>query len=376
MTLRRRVAIVVASIVVPILLALGALAAEGRARRIESAREHVSSAPWAGRGGPGAAGRPSPAIVLLVPTVFVTLVILVTLGPVVARLRRLTAHVRELPKSGYRAEVPVDDTRDEIGELSRAFAHMTTVLRRELEHRERREHVLREFVANTSHDLAIPLSVLTLRLSELEAIARTMNAPVQPEVLATLHASGAELAYLTGLLRNLTVAARLDDPDTERVVEPVDLRALVERVASRARVLAQQRDIVLEDAVPAEAPVVLGDVTMLEQCVANLAHNAVRHHPAGGESLPRGHVAIVLETDHSSEGRRFVLRVIDDGVGLSEELQAALEAQHDDARGRGRGLRIARRVAERHGMELHLSNRAEGGTEARLSGPIETAPKA
>lgn len=110
-----------------------------------------------------------------------------------------------------------------------------------------------------------------------------------------------------------------------------------------------------------------GDVTLLEQAVSNLIHNAVRYVQPGGR------VAVVLE----ERGPQFVLRVLDDGPGIPPELEARVferSIRSDAARSRhpsgmGLGLSIARFVAEQHGLELGLRRSEAGGAEVEVRGP-------
>jgi signal transduction histidine kinase len=124
--------------------------------------------------------------------------------------------------------------------------------------------------------------------------------------------------------------------------------------------------------VPEEGVTVRGDVTLLEQAVSNLVHNAVRY------AEPGGHVAVVLERAHAG---RFELRVLDDGPGVPEVLLARLgergfrtdEARTRQPQGTGLGLHIVRDVAARLGLTLQFARGDERGFVATLSGPLGSA---
>jgi signal transduction histidine kinase len=148
---------------------------------------------------------------------------------------------------------------------------------------------------------------------------------------------------------------------------PFDLSALVERIVERHRPVAAVREVQIEHAVP-EAPLsVVGDVTLVEQAVSNLVHNAVRYN------RPGGHVAVVLD---EAEGGAFVLRVSDDGPGVPKDQMPRLGERRfrtDDARSRqpeglGIGLSIAAGVAERHGFTLSFAPNEPSGLVAELRG--------
>ncbi len=278
-------------------------------------------------------------------------------GPIVRRIRALTAAVAAgapLPEGGP----------DEIGELTRAFAERRDELGRRLAELEARDAALKRFVANTTHDVMLPLTVLHGHLAALEEAARGGD----PRTAATLRAAQEEAHYLASLVQNLGVAAKLDAGAPHVVWHDVALVPLVERVVARHARLAAQRGLELAHAVPEAGVTLRGDVTLLEQAVSNLVHNAVRY------AEPGGHVAVVLE--HAGP-ERFELRVLDDGPGVPEALLARLgergfrgdEARTRQPQGLGLGLHIARDVAARLGLTLGFARGDERGLVATLSGP-------
>jgi signal transduction histidine kinase len=139
--------------------------------------------------------------------------------------------------------------------------------------------------------------------------------------------------------------------------------------------LARQRAIDLDFALPEEPLWVHGDVTLIEQAVSNVVHNAVRYNREGG------HVVAILERQNGQcEG--FCLRVLDDGPGVSDTLLSRLAERHfrtDEARSRhpgglGLGLHIAGTVAEAHGFTLDFKRSEFGGLEVDFHGPTIPPP--
>lgn len=276
----------------------------------------------------------------------------------VARIRALAEGVRAAAARHYETSVTVTG-HDEIAELGHAFNDASAVVRAHVADVERREKALRDFVAHTTHDVALPLSVLLSHVATLRE-----NAP--SGAAATVAAIAQETQYISSLLANLEAAARLESDAALHERHPVDLTALVERVAVRHRGVARSGGVDFNHSVPAAPVWVTGDVTLIEQAVNNLAHNAIQYNHAGG------HVALVLETGPG----RFAVRVSDDGPGVAEADLARLsesrfrseEARSRRPNGMGLGLSITRDVARRHDFTLSLSNRAEGGFEAVLQG--------
>ncbi|MBU8896808.1 HAMP domain-containing protein [Corallococcus sp. M34] len=296
-------------------------------------------------------------------TVLVTmLALLLSLGPVVRRLRRLTASARALSSSGYEGEVDVRGG-DEVSELARAFDEAAREIRSHLAQRDRRERALRGFLENTTHDVNIPLTVLQGHLAALREDA-ARGAPVDRERVAS---AVDEVHYLGSLVQNLATAARLEAGEPSLHRAPVDLNEVVRRCVARHRPVAAQGGLSLEGATPEVATWVDADVTLVEQAVGNLVSNALRHN------RPGGHAAVVLDTTDGG----FLLRVLDDGPGIPDEELPRLSERYfrgNEARtrapgGRGIGLHIASEVARAHGWHMEMARAGPGGLQVELAGP-------
>lgn len=296
-----------------------------------------------------------------VPVLAVLATAVFGMGPVVGRIRRLTAAVRTSAASGYNTPVPTDGPADELTELAVAFDEAGRAVRQQLDETTARELALRTFVANTTHDVAIPLTVLQGHLATLRRQVDEGGVTVD-----AVTAAMDEAQYVGAMLANLGVAARLDGT-APVVTARVDLAALVGRVVSRHATIARERGVALASGVPDEPVALSTDEVLVERALGNLVFNAIRHNRAGG------HVAVVLDLDDD----RFSVRVVDDGPGLSDADLTRLGERGfrtDDARqrspdGQGIGLDIAFRVAERLGLTLTFRRPDGGGLEAELRGP-------
>lgn len=295
----------------------------------------------------------------------------IAVGPVIRRVRRLAREVRASAGTRYEQAVPVEG-HDEVTDLAQAFNAAGAEVRTHLVEVGQREEALRSFLANTTHDLAIPLSVLLGHLSAMRRALEKGGAITEAQVAA----ASDEASHLGALVHNLGAAAKLEAGAGLVRRDTVDLGTLLERVVERHRPLAHARGVELVSAIPPDAPVaVAGDLTLLEQALGNLVANAVLYNHAGG------HVAVLLETPRA-DPPRFRLKVVDDGPGVETQELARLGERHfrgqagraGRVEGQGLGLHIARQVTERHGFELTFAPSEGGGLAASIEGPREPAP--
>lgn len=264
---------------------------------------------------------------------------LVVAFPIVRRIRRLEDAVRGARSGDFLAQIGGDD---EINRLAEAFEETFAAVRQ-------RERALEEYIANTTHDLAIPLTVLQHRLRKMCADDDSDDLRVALE----------ESHYIASLIANMRTAAKLQTPDAMDYDYDVNWTEIVERVAQRHEPIASQNKIELNWSVPDFALSARGEPTLAEQALSNLVQNAVQYN------APGGHVSIVVE-DVDGE---FEVRVSDDGPGIPQSRRDVIferGVRADDARtrneeGQGFGLSIVRRVCDLHGWSLRL-NHDEGLT--------------
>jgi len=159
--------------------------------------------------------------------------------------------------------------------------------------------------------------------------------------------------------------SRLHLGQLELTVERVDLPELIQEVADRVALTASQHRI---RPVTLEPVVVRGDRDRLEQVLVNLADNAVRYSPQGGDV----EVALVVQGDEA------VVSVRDYGVGIPAEKQARIFQQFFRAHmgtpydygGLGVGLYISNEIVKRHGGRMWFESQEGRGSTFFFSLPL------
>lgn len=305
-------------------------------------------------------------------------------------LARVTSTARHIATTGdYSRRLPVlprpsVGRADELYVLSSTFNDMTSRLEQLLDSQ-------RRLLADTSHELRNPLTVIRGNLSVLRG-----TAPLPAEMRAeAVQEAEEEAARMARLIDDLLLLARADTgqlPSIRR--EPVDLGALAHDVMEQARPRAGARRLEVRAAEPV---LVLGDYDRLKQVVANLVWNALRYTPDDGSirvtvrAETGARLASTAPLQHLDSQNRLhstkmpdeateaaVLEVEDTGVGIeAEHLPHLFERFYrvDRARSRteggtGLGLSIAQYIAQAHGghVEAH-SDGAGRGSRFTLRAP-------
>jgi signal transduction histidine kinase len=247
-------------------------------------------------------------------------------------LREMVRATRAMAKGNY--DVVVTSTsRDEVGELARAFDAMSRQLAEV-------DRFRRDLVANASHELRTPLGALRARLENL------VDGIEPPDRTALSEALG-QVERLGRLVEQLLDLSRLESETVPLELGEIRALELFEQVVADWRDQAGSRDVGLEFfSLPADL-VLRVDPSRMRQVLGNLVANAVRHSPAGGR---------VMLKARSNDGRPQ-LEVADEGPGIPEdELERVFErfyrsdrARSTDEGGAGLGLAISRWIVELHG---------------------------
>jgi signal transduction histidine kinase len=293
---------------------------------------------------------------------FLTLVLGIPLsGRLIRRLRRLSQAALQVAQAGPATDVPVDRTRDEVGDLSRAFTIMGRRLRQQ-------EEARRAFVATASHELRTPLTSLEGMLELLDEDLGEQD-PDLADARLLLARARAQSRRLGRLAADLLDLSRID-AEIELRSEPVEFGELSRAVLAEFELGTAARGLasVLDDSA---GPVwALGDPGSVARILRILLENAVRVSPEGS------HIRVELRN-----GDRATLSVCDEGPGVPIEERELIFERFKRGRetggqaGFGLGLAIGRELARRMGGELVLEDPPDGGATFTLRLPTALAPE-
>jgi two-component system OmpR family sensor kinase len=271
-----------------------------------------------------------------------------------APVERMRSRAAMISTDEISTRLPLPEAKDEIQALGRTLNAMLDRLEEGLNHE-------RQFVANASHELRMPLAVLK---AELEVALRERGN--QAQLRATMHSAIEETDRIVKLAEDLLLLARAHDGTLPLAPEPLPVVELLEALGERfAPVVAESgRELVVDrSAVPAGASI-RADPDRIRQAISNLVDNSLRY----------GDGPVTLSAYEA--GGRIELHVSDRGHGFGEELAGrAFDrfSRADVARGRGGvglGLAIVRTIAQAHGGQAGARDQPDGGADVWIAIPV------
>jgi len=249
-------------------------------------------------------------------------------------------------------------------------ADQKLLLVRDISRNVQMERVRRDFVANASHELRSPLTVIAGYLDVMgddDTLPETWKAPV--------HDMREQAERMSALVRDLLTLSKLESSQKasiDRVVDMPSVLAAAARDASSMAGGAREVELHIDD-----ETLLLGDESELKSVVTNLISNAVRYTPEDGH--------ITIGWSAGDEGA--LLSVADTGIGIAEEeiprlTERFYRADGGRARqqgGTGLGLAIVKHALKRHDAELEIASEVGVGSRFTCRFPLarlEAAPRA
>lgn len=217
----------------------------------------------------------------------------------------------------------------------------------------------RDFVANASHELRSPLTVITGYLVTLSEDKDAPSAWVQP-----VSQMQDQARRMTKIVSELLELSRLEGAGQATTDDIVDVVGLLASTRKSFQGQAGAPTIVIDSESTAQ---LRGDAGEIESVITNLVSNAVRHTPQKGE--------VMLAWKSGRDGADLI--VADTGEGIAEEhIPRLTERFFRVDRGRARtdggvglGLAIVKHVLSRHEAGLHIESEIGKGSKFRCHFP-------
>ncbi len=273
-------------------------------------------------------------------------------------LRQITAASENMARGQYDQQIP-ELGSDEVSRLARAFNDMA----RQVSHSHR---TLRDFLANVSHELKTPLTSIQGFSQAMVDGTLTRN----DDYAAAGRVINDEAVRMRGLVDDLLYLTQVDSGEFTIQTEDMSASELLQATQARFQRRAEQEGIELR-VLSESSQRFQGDGRRLEQALANIVDNAVRHTPAGGAVTLRsfgenGHVDLSVHNTGS----------VIPSDALPHIFERFFQADPVGARADGNtglGLAITREIVEAHGGDVIASSSEAAGTEFLISLPASRA---
>ena len=214
-----------------------------------------------------------------------------------------------------------------------------------------------DFVANVSHELQTPLTVIK---GFTETLLDDPDFERQPRFLELINE---EANRMSRLVDDLLALSRLEHHSLPVRWQAVDVTLLVKGIVTKLTGRAAEQGLGLVNQLPAHLPVVWGDPDLLSELLMNLIANAIQYTPEGGR--------VTLDSLVDPAGEMVAIRVADTGIGIPQsDLSRIFERFYrvDRARSRasggtGLGLAIVKHIIELHHGRIEVKSAVGQGSE-------------
>src|SRR5579862_7881937 len=288
------------------------------------------------------------------------------LGMRIEHLLREPEFVRYLAKGDYSNPVVMRQSSADECYLSLQVAPygdgQLLLLVSDVSRQMRLEAVRRDFVANASHELRSPLTVVSGYLETLGA-----DSALDPELRGPIAEMRRQAERMTAIIRDLLELSRLEETDEVVGGAPIDVAALLALL--RKDVLARPVHLHEVSVRIESAAQLIGDEPEIHSAFSNLVENAAKYTP------PEGSIEMRWWVD--DEGAHF--SVTDTGMGipaehiprLTERFYRVDAGRSRSTGGSGLGLAIVKHVLQRHGAELEVQSTLGNGSTFTCHFPLQ-----
>ena len=246
--------------------------------------------------------------------------------------------------------------------------HERLMIVRDITQLQRLARMRKDFVANVSHELGTPITVIKGYLEAIidnqDSLDKKWHKPMQQMRQQSMR--------MENIVRDLLLLSSLETKTPPRNRQEINTTALVREIENDTRQMFTDKSHTIRIDCASDA-VISGKRNELYSAVSNLVVNAAEYTPANGEITVRTYF-----TDES-----FIIAVSDNGIGieahhiprLTERFYRVDVSRSSDSGGTGLGLAIVKHILARHDAELVIESQYGKGSEFRCEFPLARVSK-
>lgn len=268
---------------------------------------------------------------------------------------------------------------NEVNQLGLALTDMVKQINHQLTLLNQNDQMRRELLAHLSHDLRTPLAAMQGYIELLNIKNDSLSAEQRQQHISTIVRNAEQLKRLIDQIFEL---AHLEDGQVSVAMESFMIGELAQDIVAKFAIKAEKKGIQLSLAPANLNKLVYSDIGKLERVLTNLIENAIRHTDHGG------HIVLTIDKDAGSgtgsstdtrmSGNKLIVKVIDDGSGISDkDLPYIFDARYRASNSTGSknqhaglGLAISKRLCQLIRSDINVESKLGQGTVFSLQLPV------
>ncbi len=298
---------------------------------------------------------------MIIALITAALIGFLAIGIIIRNLRKIIYVIREFRDGNLKARIHVK-SKGELNEFANSFNEMADTIVVNLDKIKRMDNQRRDLIANVSHDLRTPLSIVRGYIETILIKDERLNDEDRKKYLET---SLKSTERLLSLVEELFELSKLDAEELKPKPEKFSLAEILQDIHQKNYLTAKKRNINLELNIQDNIPLINADIGMMEKVFQNLLDNAFKFTSSGGK------IKMNLKLESS---KTILAEISDTGIGISEDdlplifdrfnhtKRITVENDH----GTGLGLTIVKRILDMHGVSINVESKINKGTNFYL----------
>jgi signal transduction histidine kinase len=292
----------------------------------------------------------------------------IAIGIIVRNLRKIIVVIRDFKDGNINARIDMN-SKGEMKEFADSFNDMADTIVNNIKEIRKMDDLRRVLVANVSHDLRTPLSIIRGYVETILMKEDNLTTDEKKNYLETILKNSDRMLKL---VEELFEISKLESKETEPNKEEFSLAELLNDIYQKNKIIAHNKDIKFGLEVGDNLPFIYADLGMMEKVFQNLLDNAFKFTPNGGE------IKIIFKRKYAHS---LYVNITDNGKGIREEeipfiFDRFYQVKHDscdESIGNGLGLSIVKKILDIHNFEIIVKSEPAKGTSFIISIPVNGA---
>ncbi len=276
------------------------------------------------------------------------LISLLLLWILVKNLNKILIMTRDFKNGKLDARIEINGN-DEMANMSKSINQMADTIVKNIDQLKEIDTLRRELIANVSHDLRTPISIIQGYAETLVIKEEKLSDVKKKEYLEIIIKTSEKLKTL---MTDLFELSKLETKQTKPNKEKFPIFELLQDMSNSFRLLAQEKNIDFKINVPSQSIFVDADIAMIERVIQNLVTNAINYTPENGQ----------VYIDCKKEEKGVIIQISNTGIGIKpEEIPHIFNRYYKTNNavyksGTGLGLAIVKNILDLHNAKITVES--------------------